>query len=175
MRGGAILAVAVGGVLIGLAPIGVRLSELGPLGTNLWRFLFALPILIARLRNKQRLIACAVYAAVLAYVVLAIMPTLWKLGAISLIVPVFFVLGPVAAFHPRRGEGLAVGFATIHLVFWGLFVWTLVLLFLMKVGHPPVAEEESLGKTRTVLAIIALLVFILCFMPLPITTISSSQ
>ncbi|MGE0187486.1 MAG: DMT family transporter [Hyphomonadaceae bacterium] len=45
MRGGAVLAVAAGGALIGLAPIGVRLSELGPLATNLWRFLFALPIL----------------------------------------------------------------------------------------------------------------------------------
>lgn len=43
--GGAVLAVALGGLLIGLAPIAVRLSDIGPLGTNLWRFLFALPIL----------------------------------------------------------------------------------------------------------------------------------
>lgn len=49
-------------------------------------------------------------------------------------------------------------------------LWTLVLLFLMKVGHPPVFEEEPLGRMRIALAIIALLVFLLCFMPFPITT-----
>jgi len=49
-------------------------------------------------------------------------------------------------------------------------LWTLVLLFLMKAGHPPVIEEEPLGKARVALAIFALLVFLLCFMPFPITT-----
>jgi len=44
------------------------------------------------------------------------------------------------------------------------------LLFLMKVGHPPVIEEEPLGKARIAIAIVALLVFLLCFMPFPITT-----
>ena len=41
------LAVMAGAVLLGLSPIGVRLSELGPQATNLWRFLLALPILAA--------------------------------------------------------------------------------------------------------------------------------
>ena len=53
--------------------------------------------------------------------------------------------------------------------------WTLVLLFLLKVGHPPVAEDEPLGRARTILAVVALIVFILCFMPFPITTISAGQ
>lgn len=44
-RGKAALAAAVGGALIGLSPIAVRLSEVGPHATNTWRFLFALPIL----------------------------------------------------------------------------------------------------------------------------------
>ena len=48
-------------------------------------------------------------------------------------------------------------------------LWTLVLLFLLRVGHPPVIEEEPLGKVRIILAVIALLVFILCFLPFPIT------
>jgi drug/metabolite transporter (DMT)-like permease len=43
----AALAATVGAGLLGLAPIGVRLSELGPQATNLWRFVFALPILAA--------------------------------------------------------------------------------------------------------------------------------
>jgi membrane-associated protease RseP (regulator of RpoE activity) len=33
-----------------------------------------------------------------------------------------------------------------------------------------VVEEEPLGRMRIALAIIALLVFLLCFMPFPITT-----
>lgn len=41
----AALAALAGAALIGLAPIAVRLSELEPAATNLWRFLFALPIL----------------------------------------------------------------------------------------------------------------------------------
>lgn len=48
------------------------------------------------------------------------------------------------------------------------FLWTLVLVFLLRVGHPPLIEEEPLGKTRIILAVIALLVFILCFLPFPI-------
>lgn len=49
-------------------------------------------------------------------------------------------------------------------------LWTLVLLFLMKVGHPQVIEEEPLGGARVALAIFSLLVFLLCFMPFPITS-----
>ena len=48
-------------------------------------------------------------------------------------------------------------------------LWTIVVLFLLRVGHPPLMEEEPLGKGRIILAIVALLVFILCFMPFPIT------
>jgi membrane-associated protease RseP (regulator of RpoE activity) len=54
-------------------------------------------------------------------------------------------------------------------------LWTLVLLFLLRVGHPPVDEDEPLGKKRLILAVIALLVFVLCFMPSPITILESSQ
>ncbi|MEK6325484.1 MAG: site-2 protease family protein [Acidobacteriota bacterium] len=49
-------------------------------------------------------------------------------------------------------------------------LWTLVLLFLMTVGHPPVNEEEPLGAVRVTLAVVAGLVFLLCFMPFPITS-----
>jgi len=49
-------------------------------------------------------------------------------------------------------------------------IWTLVLFFLMKVGHPEVIEEEPLGKARIVLAIISAVVFVLCFQRFPITS-----
>lgn len=44
-QGRAALAALTGAALIGLAPIAIRVSEVGPHATNLWRFLFALPIL----------------------------------------------------------------------------------------------------------------------------------
>ena len=50
------------------------------------------------------------------------------------------------------------------------FLWALVLLFLLKVGHPPLMDDEPLGKARVAIAILAVLVFLLCFMPFPITT-----
>ena len=53
--------------------------------------------------------------------------------------------------------------------------WTLVLLFLLKVGHPTVAEDEPLGRARTILAVVALIVVILCFMHAPVTTLSAGQ
>ncbi|MFL6277510.1 MAG: site-2 protease family protein [Blastocatellia bacterium] len=49
--------------------------------------------------------------------------------------------------------------------------WTLVLLFLLKVGHPQVSEDEPIGRGRIILAIVALIVFLLCFMPFPISTL----
>jgi membrane-associated protease RseP (regulator of RpoE activity) len=49
------------------------------------------------------------------------------------------------------------------------FLWAIILIFLFKVGHPPVTEDESLGKGRIILAVVALAVFLLCFMPFPIT------
>jgi membrane-associated protease RseP (regulator of RpoE activity) len=54
-------------------------------------------------------------------------------------------------------------------------LWTLVLLFLLKVGHPPVTEDEPLGVTRTILAVVALIVFILCFMPFPFSSGAAGQ
>jgi drug/metabolite transporter (DMT)-like permease len=43
----AVLCVAAGAALIGLAPIGLRMSEVGPVATAFWRFVFAIPALLA--------------------------------------------------------------------------------------------------------------------------------
>lgn len=61
--------------------------------------------------------------------------------------------------------------AVVTVAFYSLPVWvlwSLVLLFMLKVGHPPVADDEPLGKTRIILAILAAIIFLLCFMPLPL-------
>ena len=44
-HGKAALAALTGGALIGLSPIAMRLSEVGPHASNFWRFVIALPIL----------------------------------------------------------------------------------------------------------------------------------
>lgn len=52
----------------------------------------------------------------------------------------------------------------------GWFVWVVLLTIMMRFGHPPLLEEdESLGLARKLVAVIGLLVFVLCFMPFPIS------
>ena len=52
----------------------------------------------------------------------------------------------------------------------GWFVWVVILTLMMRFGHPPVLEEqEPVGLARVLVAILGLLVFVLCFMPFPIT------
>jgi hypothetical protein len=49
-------------------------------------------------------------------------------------------------------------------------VFAVLLTLVIRVGHPPVVDEdEPLGLARILVAIIGLLVFALSFMPIPIT------
>lgn len=53
---------------------------------------------------------------------------------------------------------------------WNWVIWFILLTLMMRAGHPPVVDEdEPLGMGRVVVALIGLLVFILCFMPFPIS------
>jgi membrane-associated protease RseP (regulator of RpoE activity) len=68
--------------------------------------------------------------------------------------------------------GLVAALAIVSFIVYGSpiwFLWTLVLGFLLRVGHPPTYFDEPLGKGRIALAITAALVFLVCFMPFPIT------
>jgi membrane-associated protease RseP (regulator of RpoE activity) len=60
----------------------------------------------------------------------------------------------------------AVTMALYSLPVW--ILWSLVLLFMLKVGHPPVSDDEPLGKTRITLAVLAAIIFLLCFMYMPL-------
>ncbi len=77
--------------------------------------------------------------------------------------------------HKWISLGIFLAVATLAILSFVLyqspiwFLWTFVLLFLLKVGHPPLVTEEPLGRGRKILAVIALIVFLLCFMPFPIT------
>jgi len=68
--------------------------------------------------------------------------------------------------------GLVAALAIASFVFYSSpiwFLWTVVLFFLLKVGHPPTFVDEPLGKIRIALAVTAAIVFLVCFMPFPIT------
>lgn len=85
----------------------------------------------------------------------------------------YAVAGP--RIHKRVSKAVSLAVAALAVASWVLhdspvwFLWTIVLLFLTRVGHPPTTSNEPLGVVRTVLAIVAVLVFLLCFMPFPIT------
>jgi membrane-associated protease RseP (regulator of RpoE activity) len=85
----------------------------------------------------------------------------------------YAVVGPRAHKWVSRAVAAAVALLAIVSILWYSspvwLLWTLVLFFLLKAGHPPVVEEEPLGTARIILAIVAAIVFLLCFMPFPIT------
>jgi hypothetical protein len=97
----------------------------GRLGMLAIGLVFALPLLAGRMRRWARVGVAVAHAGALAYVLLEIMPVL---GAVSVIVPVAAVGAFALALHPRRGETAAVAWATLHLAFWGILVWTLVVV-----------------------------------------------
>lgn len=48
-------------------------------------------------------------------------------------------------------------------------VWAILILVLIKIKHPPVMNDhEGLDRTRQIIGIISLIIFILCFIPDPI-------
>jgi hypothetical protein len=87
--------------------------------------LFALPLANARVRDRGqphlRGAVAGVFAAALGYSVVVIAPVLG--GASTVAVAAVFAMPFI--FAPGR---LAVVFASIPLVFWGLLVWTLVVI-----------------------------------------------
>ena len=86
---------------------------------------------------------------------------------------VYALLGPSLHKWISRITCAAVALLTVVSIYlykspiW--LLWTFVLIFLLKVGHPPTHTNEPLGRARVVLAIVAGVVFVLCFMPFPIT------
>src|SRR5687767_7794857 len=49
------------------------------------------------------------------------------------------------------------------------FLYTVLLAVMLRIGHPQPAKMEPLGAARTLIALITLIVFTLCFWPFPIT------
>ena len=55
------------------------------------------------------------------------------------------------------------------------FLYAVLLAIMMKVPHPQPAVMEPLGTKRIVIAIVTLIVFVLCFLPFPISISDSGS
>jgi membrane-associated protease RseP (regulator of RpoE activity) len=85
----------------------------------------------------------------------------------------FAVFGPRA--HKIIGRVAFVVMAALSILgFWwhgspSGFLYTVLLAVMLRVRHPEPPRMEALGGKRTLVAILALVVFALCFLPFPIT------
>ena len=75
----------------------------------------------------------------------------------------------------KRHRALSIAFALLLALigvrwYWPWVVWSAVLL-LFGLRHPVLHDQTPLGRGRTVLAILAALLFVLCFMPAPLNTV----
>lgn len=65
---------------------------------------------------------------------------------------------------------IALAIYSIRSGMWNWVVYAAILTLMLRIGHPPVWDDgESLGLARKLVALIGLLVFILSFMPVPIS------
>jgi membrane-associated protease RseP (regulator of RpoE activity) len=84
------------------------------------------------------------------------------------------------AVFGRRGHRLigtaaylcVIGLAaySIYSQTWNYVVYAVLLTFVMRFGHPPVMDEtEPIGLARILVALIGVLIFVLSFVPVPIS------
>jgi membrane-associated protease RseP (regulator of RpoE activity) len=85
----------------------------------------------------------------------------------------FSIFGKAA--HRWIGIVAFVAMALISVLGWlwhgspGGFVYVVLLAVMLRVRHPQPEQMEPLGLARTVIGILTLIVFVLCFLPFPIT------
>lgn len=65
---------------------------------------------------------------------------------------------------------IALALLSVRNGMWNWVVYAVLLTLVIRIGHPPVVDaDEPLGLARVLVAIIGLLVFVLSFLPFPIT------
>lgn len=65
---------------------------------------------------------------------------------------------------------IALAIYSIRGGMWNWVVYAAILTLMIRIGHPPVLDEDDdLGMARYLVALVGLLVFILSFMPFPIS------
>lgn len=119
MNGRAALAVLLGAALIGLAPIGVRLSDVPPVATSMWRFIFAMPVLALLASREKPASAADARLLLIAGVFFALELSLWALSLMKTTVanatlltnmtPIFAALFGWLLLKERIAGGVVLG------------------------------------------------------------------
>ncbi len=86
-------------------------------------------------------------------------------GDLRQIVPVIFGIVFIAALARAAGPVLT------QFGYVGWVLWCFLLVFLIRVDHPPVLYAEPLTPGRRILGILSLLIFVLCFSIKPLSIV----
>jgi membrane-associated protease RseP (regulator of RpoE activity) len=102
-------------------------------------------------------------------------PSLGELSWFILAAILFFYLsrvfnGDLRLITPALGGLVVVGLAALYIIpalqsigYTGWFIWCLLIVFLIRIEHPPVLHEEPLTRGRKILAVVSMVIFVLCF------------
>jgi membrane-associated protease RseP (regulator of RpoE activity) len=69
------------------------------------------------------------------------------------------------------GGAMLVGEAATRYGYTGWLVWTALIVFLIRVDHPPVEQPQPLTRGRRALAYLAIVIFFLCFSIRPLMVV----
>lgn len=78
-------------------------------------------------------------------------------GAQAIIAPTLVGLVVLTAVAVAAGE------AVTRFGYWTWLIWSALIVFVIKVDHPPVLHQEPLTKGRRLLGYLSIVIFILCF------------
>ena len=85
----------------------------------------------------------------------------------------FALFGRIGHHWIGRGAFVAVVALSVLGLIWhgspAWFVFIVLLAVMLRVRHPQPEQMEPLGPARLIIAVITLIVFVLCFLPFPIT------
>ncbi|MFB6271454.1 MAG: site-2 protease family protein [Salinibacter sp.] len=69
------------------------------------------------------------------------------------------------------GVGATIGLGITGVGWTGWLIWSLLIVFLIQVRHPPVLRPQRLTPTQRILGYVAIAIFILCFSLQPLSTL----
>jgi membrane-associated protease RseP (regulator of RpoE activity) len=71
--------------------------------------------------------------------------------------------------HEIIAKVVFIGLIALSFISYSWIIWVLLILFLIKVKHPPTLDDDiPLDNRRMLVGWISILIFILCFIPVPV-------
>jgi membrane-associated protease RseP (regulator of RpoE activity) len=102
-------------------------------------------------------------------------PSLGELSWFLLAAILFFYLsrvynGDLGLIAPTLGGIIVVSLLALYALpglqsvgYTGWFIWCLLIVFMIRIEHPPVLRAEPLTKGRKILGVVSIIIFVLCF------------